>query len=79
MPVVIHESGEIQVNGRWLNVDSEVTINGERGRFRYTGFSHSSEGKLILHFVGGSNGHDMMRSFYPDRVKTVHNKKRGRR
>ena len=79
MGVQIHPNGEIQVNGRWMNIDAEVSIIGERGRFRYKGFSHTSDGKLVLHFIGGNNGHDMMRSFYPDRVKTVHVQKKVRR
>lgn len=76
MAVVIHQNGEIQVNGRWLNIDSEVSIAGERGRFRYLGYSHSSDGKVVLNFVGGSTNHEMLRSFYPERVKTVHNTKK---
>lgn len=79
MSVVIHANSDIQVNGRWLNIGSEVTIAGERGRFRYTGFSHTSEQKLVLHFVGGANGHEMMRSFYPERVKTIHNPKKAKK
>lgn len=75
MTVVVHANGDVQVNGRWLNIGSEVSVTGERGRFRYLGHSKSSDGKLILNFLGGSNGHELMRSFYPERIKTVHNTK----
>ena len=71
--VVEHPNGDVQINGRFLNVDGEVSIHGERGRFRYTGFSRASDGKLVLHFVGGAVGHEKMRAFHPDKVKTVHN------
>lgn len=70
---VVHPTGEIQINGRFLNLDGEVSIQGERGRFKYIGFSTTSEGRVVLNFVGGPIGHEMMRSFYPERVKTVHN------
>lgn len=77
--VVVHANGDVQVNGRWMNIDSEVSIAGERGRFRYLGHSTTSEGKIVLNFIGGSGSHHLLRSFYPDRVKTVHNnKKRGK-
>ena len=77
---VIHPNGDIQVNGRFLNLDGEVSIQGERGRFRYVGFSYTSDGRVVLNFVGGAMNHELMRSFYPDRVKTVHNvRTKGRR
>jgi hypothetical protein len=41
--------------------------------------SHSSDGKVVLNFVGGSTNHEMLRSFYPERVQTVHTKVKGRR
>lgn len=78
--VVVHPNGDVQVNGRYLDLDGEVSIVGERGRFRYIGFTRTSEGKIVLNFVGGSIGHELMRSFYPERVKTVHNARtKGRR
>lgn len=73
MALHIHPDGQIQVNGRWLRVGSEVSITGQRGRFRYTGQSRSSSGRLILHFIGGPPNHEMIRSFYPERIGTVHN------
>lgn len=73
MGVVVHEDGQIQINGRWLSIDSEVSITGERGKFRYLGRNTTSAGKIVLNFVGGNRSHEMLRSFYPERVKTVHN------
>jgi len=76
--VVVHANGEgyeLQINGRWLNIDSEVSITGERGKFKYLGHSTTSGGKLVLNFVGGGSNKHLLRSFYPERVKTVHNKK----
>jgi muramoyltetrapeptide carboxypeptidase LdcA involved in peptidoglycan recycling len=78
MGVVVHSNGEVQVNGRWLNIDSEVSITGERGRFRYLGHSITSENKIVLNFIGGNGSHHLLRSFYPDRIKTVHNKREKR-
>jgi len=77
--VVVHADGEVQINGRWLNIDSEVSITGERGKFKYLGHSITSEGKVVLNFVGGGSSKHLLRSFYPDRVKVVHNKKRARK
>lgn len=78
MTVTIHPNGEVQVNGRHLTVGLEVSVHGERGRFRYTGFTWSSDGKLVLCFVGGKSGRELMRSFYPSKVRTVHNKRPSR-
>jgi hypothetical protein len=76
--VTVNPEGGIQINGRHLLVGSIVSVYGERGRFRYTGFTHSGDGKLILCFVGGKSGHEMMRSFYPEKVRTVHNSRQSR-
>ncbi|MFM8798704.1 MAG: hypothetical protein ACKODT_07085 [Fluviibacter sp.] len=73
--VTVHPNGDIQINGRWLNIGSEVSVYGERGRFKYTGYTHSGAGKLILCFLGGKPGHELTRSFYAEKVKTVHNKR----
>lgn len=57
---------------RKLDVGTEVSISGERGRFRFTGSSTTARGRLVYHFIGGIDGHEQMRSFYPERVKRVH-------
>jgi hypothetical protein len=78
MGVIVHDDGGIQVNGRWLTTESMVSITGERGKFRYLSHNMTSSGKVVLNFVGGNSSHQMLRSFYPERVKTVHNTKKGR-
>lgn len=60
------------VNQRRLVPGTEVSISGKRGRFRFLNASYTSEGKLVLNFVGGRSGHEMMRSFYPEQIKRVH-------
>lgn len=50
----------------------EVSIVGERGRFRFVSESHSGTGKLIYNFIGGADGHEQYRSFYPSKIKRVH-------
>lgn len=57
---------------RKLTEGTEVSIVGERGRFRYTGESVTGTGKVVYHFIGGVDGHEQMRSFYPSRIKRVH-------
>lgn len=76
--VVVHDDGRVQVNGRWLEPGAEVSISGERGRFRYIKLSTTSDGRVVLDFIGGRSNHEVLRSFYPDRVRTVHYKTRMR-
>ncbi|HEX6506303.1 MAG TPA: hypothetical protein VF221_01605 [Chloroflexota bacterium] len=57
---------------RKLEPGTEVSITGERGRFRFQGESVTGAGKLVYHFIGGMEGHEQMRSFYPSRIKRVH-------
>jgi len=68
----LHPDGQVQVNGRWLRVGSEVSIKNRRGKYRYTGHALTQSGQLVLNFIGGPPNHEMMRSFYPDQIKTVH-------
>jgi hypothetical protein len=65
-------SREYRVNGRTLVAGTEVKIKGERGRFRFYQYVRSSSGSEWLDFVGGPAGHEVFRSFSPDRVQTVH-------
>ncbi|AOT25427.1 hypothetical protein KIP29_gp29 [Mycobacterium phage BabyRay] len=62
----------MKVNERHLEPGTEVSIQGERGRFRFVKASTTSAGKTVLDFIGGPAGHEQWRSFYPERVKTVH-------
>jgi hypothetical protein len=55
-----------------LTPGTEVSITNQRGRFRFVNAQTTSQGKLVLNFIGGSSGHEAFRSFYPERVKRVH-------
>lgn len=63
---------EWKANGRILTPGVEVSIRGERGRFRFLYAIRKPDGTLWLDFVGGRKGEKAWRSFYPDRVRTVH-------
>jgi hypothetical protein len=73
--IVLHPDGTLQIRGRYLEIDREVSVFGKRGRYRYKGYSHTSEGKLNLHFIGGPPGREMYHSFYPGEIRRIHNKK----
>ncbi|AVJ50816.1 hypothetical protein SEA_GEMMA_72 [Mycobacterium phage Gemma] len=62
----------VKVNDRKLEPGTEVSIKGERGRFRFVKATTTSQGKTVLDFIGGPAGHEQWRSFYPERVETVH-------
>lgn len=66
---------EIQINGRNVTPGTELKITGERGRFRFIKYVQTDTSEWI-DVVGGPKGVDQLRSFYPDRVKTVHVKNR---
>ncbi len=68
-----------RIHGRELEPDTEVSITGERGRFRFMRATTTSTGQIVLDFIGGVAGHETWRSFYPARVKTVHRINRTRR
>jgi hypothetical protein len=70
---------EVFVNRRRLVPGVEVSIVKKRGRFRFIHAQVTHEGKLVLNFVGGRSGHEMLRSFYPEQVKAVHRDTRLRR
>lgn len=62
----------LRIHGRDLAPGTEVSISSERGRFRFLGISTTSTGRLVCDFIGGAPGHECWRSFYPERIKTVH-------
>ncbi|ALF00512.1 hypothetical protein SEA_BOOSTSEASON_78 [Mycobacterium phage BoostSeason] len=70
---------EVVVHGRTLEPGTEVSIRGERGRFRYMRATTTSAGRLVLDFIGGPAGHEAWRSFYPERIRTVHRINKTRR
>lgn len=59
-------------DGRTLVAGKVVSISGERGRFRFTRAVRRPDGVEWLDFLGGVSGYTRMRSFRPDRVKTIH-------
>lgn len=65
-------STEYRVNGRVLEPGTEVSITGERGRFRFVRHVINASGAEWLDVVGGANKVTMYRSFRPERVKRVH-------
>lgn len=69
----------VRVHGRDLHPGTEVSISGERGRFRFIRATTTSTDRVVLDFIGGQPGHECWRSFYPERVKTVHRLNRTRR
>lgn len=63
----------VRVHGRELHPGStEVSITGERGRFRFMRATTTSSDRVVFDFIGGTAGHECWRSFYPERIKTVH-------
>lgn len=68
----------VKVNGRHLNPGTEVSIRGERGRFRYVSHDVTSKGRVVLTFIGGARNHEAFRAFYPERVRVVHRVNRTR-
>lgn len=67
------ESEEIQINGRNITKGTEVSIRGERGRFRFMKHVKTDKAEWV-DVVGGTTGVRMWRSFEVSRVKTVHRK-----
>ena len=57
---------------RRLEAGTEVSISGERGRFRFVDETRTGTGRVVYNFIGGVDGHECFRSFYPERVKRVH-------
>lgn len=58
-------------NGRTISKGTEVSIRGERGRFRFVQHVVTSKTEWI-DFVGGVKGYEKYRSFSPDRIRRVH-------
>lgn len=63
-----------RVNGRVLTPGRELTIRGERGRFRFVKHVRNERtGTEWIDVYGGAKGHETVRSFRPGRVRTVAN------
>lgn len=67
------ENDEFQINGRNIVKGTEVSIRGERGRFRFMKHVKTDTAEWV-DVVGGTKGVSMWRSFEVSRVKTVHRK-----
>jgi hypothetical protein len=63
---------QYQMNRRTLTHGTEVSIRGERGRFRFIKAVQTPAGAVWLDFIGGPAKAEKWRSFYPDRVRRVH-------
>jgi len=63
---------EISINGRNVSPGTELSIKGERGRFRFMQHVVNANGVEWIDVVGGRKNYDLQRSFKIDRVKTVH-------
>jgi hypothetical protein len=64
-----------KVHNRILERNTEITIDGEAGRFKFISMN-ASDGSITC--FGGRQGYGMFRSFMPDRIKRVHYKKKMR-
>lgn len=64
-------SEEMQINGRNVVAGTELSILGERGRFKFVKHVKTAEVEWI-DVVGGPEKHKAFRSFRPERVKRVH-------
>jgi hypothetical protein len=72
LPPDWHTSQEATVNGRLLAPGTEVSIKGERGRFRFLKRVVRDSGADWLDFWGGPKGCESWRSFPVERVRRVH-------
>lgn len=67
------ESREAVINGRRLAPGTELSIRGERGRFRFVKHvSRPERGVEWIDVWGGPRHHEQMRSFRPSQVRRVH-------
>jgi hypothetical protein len=72
LPADWHEYLEAEANGRHITPGTEVSIRGERGRFRFIKRVVRDSGKEWLDFWGGPKGAENWRSFSADQVRRVH-------
>ena len=64
-------SYELQINGRKVVPETELSITGEAGRFRFIRHVKTETSEWI-DVVGGRKGWTMWRSFDQSRIRTVH-------
>ena len=64
---------EMKVNGRIVVKDTELSIKGVSGRFRF--IKHVYNPRVDAEWIdviGGPKGYSGYHSYHPDRIKTVH-------
>jgi hypothetical protein len=67
------EADAIVINGRTITPGTELSIKGERGRFRFIKLVTRAERDIEWIDVWGGPKHSpQLRSFRPDRIRTVH-------
>jgi hypothetical protein len=62
----------VRVNGRIVEPGTELSIRGERGRFRFQYPIVQDDRPVGVTVYGGPHGHGTYRSFSLDRIRTVH-------
>lgn len=72
LPADWHEHLDAEANGRHITPGTEVSIRGERGRFRFIKRVTRDSGLEWLDFWGGPKGAESWRSFGADRIRRVH-------
>lgn len=64
-------------NGRHIEKGTELSIQGERGRFKFIQHVYNPKSDVEwIDVVGGRKGVKEYRSFRPNRIKRVHYKKK---
>lgn len=72
LPADWHEHDHAEANGRHIGPGTEVSIRGERGRFRFLKRVTRDNGLEWLDFWGGPKGAEAWRSFSASQVRRVH-------
>ncbi|KUM37867.1 hypothetical protein AR539_10735 [Arthrobacter sp. EPSL27] len=72
LPADWHEHDHAEANGRHIVPGTEVSIRGERGRFRFLKRVTRDDGREWLDFWGGPKGAENWRSFSDDQIRRVH-------
>jgi hypothetical protein len=63
----------IQINGRNVEAGTEISVKGERGRFRFLRKVTTPTASWI-DCIGGRKGYETYRSFETSKIKTIHRK-----
>jgi len=68
-------SDTYEANGRKIVKGTELTIEGERGRFKFMQYVYNPRSDVAwIDCIGGKRGVKEFRAFRPERIKTVHYK-----